>query len=343
MTTVTLTALTKAYAPETPAVSGVDLQVRDGELLALLGPSGSGKTTILRLIAGLLQPTSGDILFDGDSILTLPPEERGAVMVFQEHALFPFMTVGDNMAFGLKMQRLDKATIAQRVTNALASVQLTGYEDRWPPQLSGGQQQRIALARALVIRPKLLLLDEPLSNLDQSLRGDMRNLIRTLQRDAGITTLLVTHDQSEALAIADRIALLVNGTLLQVGKPDAFYNGPATLDVARFFGATNFIPAVKRGTLAETAFGAIELAASEVPDGDVVLVIRPESAEISADPTPIRATIQSIDYAGTAVQICATAGGIPIFIRVPPHHTHTVGDTVFITLPPERITPFAAP
>ena len=226
MTTLTLVNLTKTYAPDITAVFGLDLTVHEGELMALLGPSGCGKTTTLRLIAGLLAPTSGNVLFNGRSVLSVPPEKREAVMVFQEQSLFPFMSVGDNVAYGLKMRRRPRTEIRQRVAAALTAVHLPGYEDRWPDQLSGGQRQRVALARALVIQPRLLLLDEPLNSLDPGLRFELQQMIRTLQQEVAITTLFVTHDQAEAVAIADRIGVMMNGRLQQVGSPSAFYEKP---------------------------------------------------------------------------------------------------------------------
>ncbi|MGB1252339.1 MAG: ABC transporter ATP-binding protein [Candidatus Promineifilaceae bacterium] len=277
MTSISLRNLSKSYTSGTTAVDSVCLDVADGEIVALLGPSGSGKTTILRMLAGLLKPSQGDILFDGASVLGVPPEKRGAVMVFQAHSLFPFMSVGDNIAFGLRMQKLDKSLIQERVAEGLAAVQLEGFTARFPSQLSGGQQQRVALARALVIRPKLLLLDEPLSSLDQSLRADMRQLIQTLQRQYNITTLFITHDQSDAVAIADRIVLLFDGKIRQIGKPQAFYNAPADPQVARFFGGVNFFTGVKNGMTVDTAFGTLLVGPNTLPDGEVLLTIRPEA------------------------------------------------------------------
>ncbi len=283
MTTLTLVNLTKAYTPGLPAISGLDLTIEEGQLLVLLGPSGCGKTTTLRLIAGLIQPTQGDILFDGRSILAVPPEKRSIGMVFQEASLFPFLSVGQNVAFGLKMRKLPREAITERVTAALKSVQLPGFEDRRPDQLSGGQRQRVALARALVIRPRLLLLDEPLTNLDPELRGDLREMIRSLQQDAGITTVFVTHDQAEAVAIADRIAVLMGGRLRQEGEPRDFYKRPADAAVARFFGADNFIPGIKQGQVVRTAFGPVNVPVSPMADGPVLLTIRAEAIEIGTN------------------------------------------------------------
>ncbi len=254
MTTLTLSNLTKAYTPGIPAISGLDLTIEEGRLVVLLGPSGCGKTTTMRLIAGLLHPTAGDILFDGRSVRDVPPEKRSIGMVFQEASLFPFLSVGQNIAFGLKMRKMPSSTIVDRVAGALDAVQLPGFENRRPDQLSGGQRQRVALARALVIRPRLLLLDEPLTNLDPELRGDLREMIRELQKEAGITTVFVTHDQAEAVAIADRIALLIGGRLRQEGEPRDFYESPADAEVARFFGADNFIPGIKQGTSGTDGF-----------------------------------------------------------------------------------------
>ena len=235
MTKLSLRAIEKVFARGVPALRGLDLDVEPGELMVLLGPSGCGKTTALRVIAGLDTPTAGDVRFDGESVLAVPPEKRGAVMVFQENALFPFKTVAENMAFGLRMRKVGPQDRQARVAQALESVQLAGYEDRWPDQLSGGQRQRVALARALVVRPRLLLLDEPLSSLEPELREDLGATIRRVQRDAGITTVFVTHDQREALAVADRIALMIDGRVRQVGYPNEFFRTPVDLEVARFF------------------------------------------------------------------------------------------------------------
>ena len=257
MTTLTLQNLEMTHRNGVPAVAGVNLTVAHGELMVLLGPSGSGKTTTLRLIAGLLRPAAGDVLFDGKTVLDVPPERRGAVMVFQENTLFPFRTVGENLEFGLKMRKTGRRERERRVIDALAAVQLSGFEDRWPDELSGGQKQRVALARALVVRPELLLLDEPLGSLEPALRADMRDTITHLQREIGITTVLVTHDQLEAIALADRIALMIDGRIRQVGTPLEFFERPADTDVARFFAAANPIPGDKHGEQIDTDIGPV--------------------------------------------------------------------------------------
>lgn len=233
MTQVRISNLTKVYPGATvPSVKNLDLEIESGELTALLGPSGCGKTTTMKMIAGLLCPTYGDITFDGQSILSLKPEDRGVVMVFQNYLLFPYMSVADNIGFGLRMRKMPKSEIKPRVDEMLELMKLPDLGDRRPSELSGGQQQRVALARALIIRPKVLLLDEPLSNLDAHLRLEMRDLIRSLQQEFGITTIFVTHDQEEAVVLADKVALILDGELRQYDKADVFYKRPADEQVA---------------------------------------------------------------------------------------------------------------
>lgn len=338
MTALTLSQVTKVYEPRTVAISDLSLAVESGELLVLLGPSGCGKTTTLRLIAGLLQPTAGDILFDGKSALALPPEKRGAVMVFQESTLFPFRSVRDNVAFGLQIRKLGRDVIRRRVAEALAAVQLDGYEDYWPDQLSGGQKQRVALARSLVVRPNLLLMDEPLNNLDRGLREQLRQMIRDLQRAAGITTLFVTHDQAEAVAIADRIALIFDGRLRQVGTPREFYENPADAQVARFFGGANFLPGVKVGCVVHTGIGAIEVMPSPVADGPVLLTIRPEAIEIGRNGhNTFRADVQSYQYRGLIARCQAGINDLHLHIVARPFHVFREGENILLHLPRERI------
>lgn len=219
MTQLTLTDIRVTYPPDTSAVDAVTLSVESGELLVLLGPSGCGKTTILRVIAGLVAPDSGEVAFDGRSVLETPPERRGAVMVFQDHALVPFRTVAENVGFGLQVRKVAKRERADRITAALELVQLAGLEERLPNELSGGQRQRVALARALIVEPRILLLDEPLSSLDQDLRSELGRAICEIQRRVGITTLMVTHDQAEAQAMADRVAVIIDGGLRAIGSP----------------------------------------------------------------------------------------------------------------------------
>jgi ABC-type Fe3+/spermidine/putrescine transport system ATPase subunit len=338
MTTLSLCNLTKEYASGSFALRDVSLDIEAGELLVLLGPSGSGKTTTLRLIAGLMQPTSGDILFNGRSVLQTPAEKRGAVMVFQEHTLFPFMSVGDNVAFGLKIQKLKQATVQARVAEVLAMVQLPGFETRWPDQLSGGQRQRVALARALAVRPNLLLLDEPLSNLEPGLREALRDIVHSLQQEAGITTLFVTHDQAEAVAIADRIGLLFGGSLRQLGPPRHFYEQPADEQVARFFGGANFLPGVKQGNVVHTDVGPLEVTASPNTRGDVLLTIRPEAIEIGANGhNNLAAYVRDYSYRGLMAHCAVGVNGAVFQVAAPPFHTYRVGEQITLHLPRERI------
>jgi iron(III) transport system ATP-binding protein len=254
-TAIDISALVKQYAPNSPpAVDGVSLKILPGELFFLLGPSGCGKTTLLRMIAGFIDPTGGTIAFataDGTrrDVTHMPPNKRNTGMVFQSYALWPHMTVFDNVAFGLTIRKASKEEIQRRVSEALEMVQMGQYAQRKPNALSGGQQQRVALARALVVRPDVLLLDEPLSNLDAKLRVDLRSEIRRICKDSGITTVYVTHDQKEALSMADRCAIMRKGKVEQLGTPSQLYRSPASSFVAEFLGETNFI----EGTIASTS------------------------------------------------------------------------------------------
>jgi ABC-type Fe3+/spermidine/putrescine transport system ATPase subunit len=291
MTSVELRQISKRFG-NTLALEPIDLKVEPGELLFLLGPSGCGKTTLLRIIAGLLEPTSGQILFDGHDVTALGTEKRGAVMCFQNYALWPHLTVSQNIGFGLTVQGQSIAQSAPRIAEMLKLVQLDALGDRKPNALSGGQQQRAALARALAVGPRCLLLDEPLSNLDAKLRIDMRNEIRRLCKAGGFTTIYVTHDQKEALSIADRIVVLNNGSIAQVGTPAELYHHPQTSFVADFLGQTNLI----RGVLeppdgpwaaVRTDFGLLLAANPNKPAGsDVVVSIRPERIRFLNGTTP---------------------------------------------------------
>ncbi|MGH8429048.1 MAG: ABC transporter ATP-binding protein, partial [Solimonas sp.] len=235
---VTIRALRHSFG-SVEALKAVDVSIQAGEFVALLGPSGCGKTTLLRCIAGLVLPTGGEILIDGQPITRTPVHKRDLGMVFQSYALFPHMTVGDNVRFGLKMHGIRGQTADRRIAEALSLVQMVGYEGRYPAQLSGGQRQRVALARALVTHPKALLLDEPFGALDAKLREAMQIELRRLQRTLGITTIFVTHDQQEALSMADRIAVMNNGRIEQFDRPAEIYHAPATPFVADFVGQTN--------------------------------------------------------------------------------------------------------
>ncbi len=281
MTRVTLKNLTKRYeGAKEPAVMDFSLDILPGELVALLGPSGCGKTTVLKMIAGLLTPTSGEVMFNDIPVTGVKPEKREAVMVFQNYLLFPYMTVEENVGFGLRIRGMEKSGIQQEVSAMLERVRLQGFQKRRPSQLSGGQKQRVALARALIIKPRVLLLDEPLSNLDAHLRDEMRELILSLQRDLVVTTIFVTHDQEEAVMLADKIALMFDGRLLQFSRPQAFYEHPASRRIASFFGNNNFLSGEKRGRSIDTPAGSFIVPDIDVPDGRVTIMIRPESIEL---------------------------------------------------------------
>lgn len=339
MTALSLVNLSKHYSgASTAALDDLTLEVAEGEFLALLGPSGCGKTTALRIIAGLLDASSGDVRFDGQSVMHLPPEKRDAVMVFQNHLLFPHMTVVDNVAFGLRMRGVDLRVRTSRAEDMLSRVGLAGYGDRKPSELSGGQQQRVALARALVAMPKLLLLDEPLANLDTTLREEMRDLIRDLHREFRITTVLVTHDQQEAVALATRIALLDRGRLLQCDVPDAFYARPASMKVARFFGGRNFIRGESAGTAFKASFGTLFLDRAE-PQATIAS-IRPENIVLSPAPkNSFQAMLLEKSFLGSQSRLRLRVGEDVLEALVSPAQADplVVHTQVTISLPPERL------
>jgi spermidine/putrescine ABC transporter ATP-binding subunit len=303
--TVTLSGLVKRYGA-TRALDGVSLAVAPGEFFTLLGPSGCGKTTTLRSVAGFVTPDTGEVSINGAVVTGLPPHRRQVGMVFQHYALFPHRTVAQNVGFGLRMQRVDKSEIARRVAEALALVQLPGHGARYPGQLSGGEQQRVALARALVTRPAVLLLDEPLGALDKKLRDHMKIELKRLQREVGITTIYVTHDQEEALTMSDRIAVMHRGRVEQVAVPRALYETPATAFVASFIGNINLL--LGRAAGANTVdCGSARLAATgAAPAGAAVAIaLRPE--RIRLDPagamdSMLAMTVAHVVYQGETVR-----------------------------------------
>ncbi|MCC7347078.1 MAG: ABC transporter ATP-binding protein [Variibacter sp.] len=296
-----------AYGDAVP-LRELSLTVREGEFLSLLGPSGCGKTTTLRAVAGFVDPAGGDIRIGDQSILSVPPNRRNIGMVYQDYALFPHLTVRENIAFGMKMRRVPTAEIRTRVERAIDQLQLTGMGGRYPKQLSGGQQQRVALARAMVINPSVLLLDEPLAALDKQLRADMQFELRRLQRAVGITTMFVTHDQEEALSLSDRIAVMNKGEILQVDTPQIVYDRPTHRFVAEFIGVGNFLPGRIVGSEGEGALVALDdvpgthrVAGAHAP-GAVEIMLRPE-----------KLTLQS-GAAAASVNSCAGRIGNSVFV-----------------------------
>jgi len=293
MARLTIKGVSKSFGAS-HAVRDVSLDVEDGELVCLLGPSGSGKSTLLRMIGGFEAPTAGNILIDAKDVTSMPPEKRPTGMVFQSHALWTHMDVFNNVAFGLKLRSLPKAEIRERAEQALALVGLADYGKRMTTQLSGGQQQRVALARSLVLEPKILLLDEPFASLDQHLRERLREEVRDIQQRLGITTLFVTHGQDEALALADRIVVMRDGRTEQIGPPDRIYREPETEFVAGFIGSMNFVRTTVKDGLSQHAAFAVPV---PVADGDVVLAVRPEALSLAVTRDKATAVVhRSIDF-----------------------------------------------
>ena len=325
-------------------VDRASFTIEEGELFTLLGPSGCGKTTLLRLIAGFYAPDEGEIRFDGRVVNAVPPHERGIGMVFQNYALWPHMTVFQNVAYGLKLRKLAKAEIDARIRAVLEKVKLSGLEARYPGQISGGQQQRVALARALVLNPKILLLDEPLSNLDAKIRVQVRAEIRKLQKELGITTVYVTHDQEEALTLSDRIAVFNQGRVFQVGPPKELYERPANRFVADFIGINNLIDGTVQSAngklVVKTALGDLQaLADARFKPGDrCVLSVRPENASLDGKAeNSVNGKITFAAYLGNTLRYDVDLGQGTIFkadVRDPWHHAPLApGSSVSVGFP----------
>ena len=309
MARLELEGLSKHYGAVV-AVADVTLEVADGEFLVLLGPSGCGKTTTLRMIAGFVEPSAGAIRLGGKALNHLPPWKRSAGLVFQSYALFPHLTVGENVAFGLEMRKLPQAEISARVEEALRLVRLEHLEGRLPRQLSGGQQQRVALARAIAIRPDVLLLDEPLSNLDAKLRVEVRVEIRRLQRSLGLTTVMVTHDQEEALTMADRLAVMSEGRVRQVGTQRDLYERPADRFVAGFVGRSSFLAGkIEAPGRFRTAGGLLIRCEDDLAPGELgLLALRPERLALANAPLPgmdnsLSGTVEFVSYLGAQLDL----------------------------------------
>jgi iron(III) transport system ATP-binding protein len=332
---ISVRGLTKRFGQNT-VVNRVDFTIEEGELFTLLGPSGCGKTTLLRLVAGFYAPDEGEIRFNERVVNDVPPDERGIGMVFQNYALWPHMTVAQNVGYGLKLRKVPASEILQRIEGILEKVKLTGLGGRYPGQLSGGQQQRVALARALVLNPKILLLDEPLSNLDAKIRVQVRAEIRKLQKELGITTVYVTHDQEEALTLSDRIAVFNQGKVFQIGPPKALYERPANRFVADFIGISNLIDGTvvevdqeRRSLKVQTALGELFALHDEgFRAGDrCVVSIRPENASLNGDQRPddnrLQGRISFAAYLGNTLRYDVDLGDGMLFkvdIRDPWHH-----------------------
>ena len=339
----------------TIAVDGINLDIKDGEILTLLGPSGCGKTTTLRCIAGFIIPNDGEIYLGERRVTNLPPDKRDIGFVFQNYALWPHMTVYDNLAFGLRLRRVAKSEIKTRVDKALEMVRLSGFAERYPRQLSGGQQQRIALARALVIEPTVLLLDEPLSNLDAQLREEMRFEIRELQKSLGITAVYVTHDQAEALALSDRIAVMNKGVITQMGTPSQIYNQPSNRFVAGFIGLSSFVEGTVTHLNGDTAYAVVtttDQVKIRVPRSDltpnqkVTMAIRPEYITVkteAARPVPEQANLLEGEviraaYLGDVIDYRIGLGQWILRVNTPAEQVLHPGEKVQLIIPPERVT-----
>jgi len=334
------------YFDEVKAVDDVSLEVEAGTLVCLLGPSGCGKTTTLRMIAGFEEPTAGHIFIGTEDITNIPPYTRPTAMVFQSYALFPHMSVQDNIAYGLRARRMPKAEIGPRVQEAIALMELQGQEKKSPPQLSGGQQQRVALARALVTRPKVLLFDEPLSNLDAQLRVRMRGEIRALQRQLGITSVYVTHDQEEAFSIADQVAIMNKGQLVQLGTPRELYRRPADRFVAEFVGVSNVVPVelVKSNGDGVTVrvFGQTirSRRPPNNPENQISVVLRPEALHIKkAGEVGVPAQVITMAFTGPIARYTvAVEDGTELTVDLPnpgPDQFFPEGTSVTLQLPAE--------
>ncbi len=346
---VRLDAVTKRFG-QTLAVDAVSLTVEPGEFLTLLGPSGCGKTTTLRMVAGLEEPTAGRVFIDDEDVTDRPPHARDITMVFQSYALFPHLSVFENVAYGLRVLRRPADEVRHRVVEALGLAGIGDLGGRQPAALSGGQQQRVALARAIVLRPKVLLFDEPLSNLDAKLRKRMRDEIRALQRRAGITALYVTHDQAEALAVSDRIAVMAHGRVEQLGEPAEIYRRPTTRFVADFIGEANLLAVAIEESGPWGARVRLGSVALSVPGGAVAapaatLVARPEAIRIrAAAPTPLpdgtmAGEVRQAAYLGAAAEyvVDTEVGVVAVTDAVMPEGLLPIGTRVWLTFSPERL------
>jgi len=330
MTTVNMIALTKTYPSQSmPVLKDFSLSIHDGEMLALLGPSGMGKSTLLKLITGIERPDGGDIQFDGVSILSIEPNKRGAVLMFQKSYLFPFLTVEENIGFGLKVQGVLAQTIRAEVKRMLDLIGLPGIEKRKIGQLSGGEGQRVALARALVTNPKLLLLDEPLSSLDTEVRMNLQEVIRNIQRELGVTTIFVTHDLGEAMAMSDRMALLLNGEIVALDKPENLFHRPRSMAAAKFMGVSTFLNGDQLPAKNEACSSSHK-----------VFAIRPEHIRVQKDgcDQSLPGVVSDCVFRGEYIEYLVTVGEMSVRARMSmPAPMFPHGERVFVKFPREYL------
>lgn len=351
MSALSFDGLSKSYG-DTDVVRSVSMTIREGEFVSLLGPSGCGKTTILRMVAGLVAPSRGRILIGAEDVTHLPPNKRGLGLVFQSYALFPHLTVFENVAFGLRRRKVTGAELERRVRDALAMVRLDAFGDRYPRQLSGGQQQRVAIARALAPQPRVMLFDEPLSNLDAQLRDEMQIELKRLQRDLGVTTLFVTHDQVEALSMSDRVCVMAKGVMQQFASPEDIYRRPATGFVAGFIGKPNRLAGRiesrnGEGGVVDLGGGAL-LPAARLQDeagAPVDIVIRQEAIGFLESEAPSAATLEGAialrSFSGARVQyVVRIREGVELVVEIPSNARHAslaVGANVRLAIPPDDV------
>jgi len=332
--------VTKAFG-KSVVIDDLDLTIKRGTMVTLLGPSGCGKTTILRLVAGLENPTSGQIFIDGEDVTKSSIQNRDICIVFQSYALFPHMSIGDNVGYGLRMQNVGKEERKQRVKEALELVDLAGFEDRYVDQISGGQQQRVALARALVLKPKVLLFDEPLSNLDANLRRAMREKIRELQQSLGITSLYVTHDQTEAFAVSDEVIVMNKGKIMQKAPAKDLYQRPNSLFLANFMGESSIFPAKLQGNTVNIHGYELTLnntAQFNLPDGDCLAGVRPEAVYLHETGTEAqRCTIKSAVYMGNHWEVVALWHGQDLLINCRPEQFNPASQEAYVHLSEQGI------
>ncbi|TGS71748.1 ABC transporter ATP-binding protein [Mesorhizobium sp. M3A.F.Ca.ET.201.01.1.1] len=351
---VNLNAVTQRFG-DFEVLRDITLQIQDGEFLTILGPSGSGKTSVLRILGGFSQPTSGAVELDGESLLGLSPARRPFNTVFQDYALFPHMTVAQNVEFGLRVKGVSRTEREKLTSEAIELVSLGPFTKRYPSQLSGGQRQRVALARALVCKPRLILLDEPLSALDAELRKQMQAFLKTVQREVRTTFVFVTHDQDEAIHISDRICVINRGVIEQLASPEEIYRQPSSEFVARFFGENNFLPVEVAGEgRVISDFGTLAVTQGHLPIGSkALLAIRPEALQLSdkgsaGSNNSIMARVDGVEFSGPTVKLSLTAARHPLLVRLASSQAHGVhaGTEVCLSWAPQNgwlVKPGAAP